>query len=56
VEVPVVLTLMGMVHTLADFITEIVIAATGVFVMLLILRGIYGVWERRTLGHVPPEG
>jgi len=55
VEVPVVLTLMGMVHTLADFIADIVIAAVGASVMLIILRGIYSVWERVTLGRGPRE-
>jgi hypothetical protein len=51
VEVPVVLTLMGMVHTLADFVADSVIAAAGAFVSLIILRGIYSVWERRALGR-----
>ena len=51
VEVPVVLTLMGMVHTLAAFIAEVALAAAGAFVTLIILRGIYRVWERRTLGR-----
>jgi len=55
VQVPVGLTLMGMVHTWADFIADIFIAAASAFVMLIILRGIYGVWERRTLGRVPRE-
>ena len=55
VQVPVVLTLMGMVHTLTDFIAHMVIAAASAFVMLIILRGIYGVWERRTIGRVPRE-
>ena len=55
----VVLTLMGMVHSLADVIAIIVTgvagAFAGTFVMLIILRGIYGVWERRTLGRGPRE-
>ena len=54
--VPVVLALMGTVHTLADFITVMVCAAAGAFLMLIIiLRGIYGVWERVTLGRGPRE-
>ena len=55
VECPVVLALMGMIHTLADLIAIIVSAAGGAFVMLLILRGIYSVWERVTLGRGPRE-
>lgn len=35
-----VLTLMGMVPTVAHFIADLVIAAGGAFVMLVILRGI----------------
>jgi hypothetical protein len=55
VEVPVVLALMGMIHTLADLIADIVSAAASAFVMLVILRGIYGRWERVTLGREPRE-
>ncbi|MDH4178998.1 MAG: hypothetical protein OEV33_00690 [Armatimonadota bacterium] len=51
----VVWTLMGMGHGLADLSGVIVGAATGVFLMLMILRGIYSVWERRTLGRGPRE-
>jgi hypothetical protein len=51
----VVWTLMSMGHGLADLILFIVGAATGVFLMLMILRGIHSVWERRTLGRVPRE-
>ncbi len=55
----VVLTLIGMVHTWADLILTITLGiiggAAGVFLILFILRGIYGVWERRTLGRAPRE-
>ncbi len=52
VVVPVVLTLGGTVHTLADFITVMVSAAAGAFLMLIvIMRRIYSVWERVTLGR-----
>jgi len=51
----VVLTLMGGGHGLADLIGVIAGAAGGVFVMLIIFRGIYGVWERVKLGHAPRE-
>jgi len=47
----VMLTLMGMVHGPADLIAGIVSCAASAFVMLLILRRIYGVWERVTLGR-----
>jgi len=55
VECPVVLALMGMVHTLADFIGDMVGAAAGAFLGLIILRGIFSVWERVTLGRAPRE-
>jgi hypothetical protein len=55
VAIPVVLMLMGGVHMLADLIGVIAAAAAGVFVMFIISRGIYGVWERVKLGHVPRE-
>jgi len=51
VEIPVVLTWMGMVPTWAAFIANMVIAGAGAFLMLMISRGIYGVWERKTLGR-----
>ena len=51
----VVLTLMGGVHGLADLIGVIAGTAGGVFVMLIILSVIYGVWERKTLGRAPRE-
>lgn len=47
----VVLTLRGMVHTPAHLIG--VIAGAAVFV--IILRAIYSVWERVTLGRTPRE-
>jgi len=56
----VVLTLMGVVNTWADLISTITIgiigAAVGTFVVFIILRRVYSVWERRTLGRVPREG
>lgn len=51
----VVLTLLGGVHTRADLIATIVITAAGAFVVIIILRGIYSVWERVKLGRVPRE-
>ena len=51
----VVLTLMGGMHGLANLIGIIVSAAAGVFVMLIIMHGIYRLWERVTLGRVPRE-
>jgi len=47
----VVLTLMGTVHTPAHLIAVIVGAAAGAAVFVSILRGIYSVWERVTLGR-----
>ncbi len=55
----VTLTLMGMIHSLADVIAIIVTGAAGafagVFVIFIILRGIYSRWERVTLGRGPRE-
>ncbi len=51
----VVLTLMGGLHGQADLIGVIASAAGGVFVMLIIFRVVYGVWERKTLGRGPRE-
>ena len=51
VEVPVVLALMGMVHTWVDFVADSVIAAGGALLALIIFRGIYGLWERKALGR-----
>lgn len=55
----VTLALLGMVRTWTDLISTITIgiigAATGTFVVLIILRSVYSLWERRTLGHVPRE-
>jgi hypothetical protein len=57
--VPVLLSLLGMELTPAHFICLIIVggasACAGVFLMLRILRGIYGAWERRTLGRGPRE-
>ena len=55
VEIPVLLMLMGGVHTLTDFIANMAIAAATAFVMVIIFRGIYARWERRTLGRGPRE-
>lgn len=52
---PVGVTLMGMVHKPADLIADAVGGGAGAFVMLIILRGIYSVWERVTLGRGPRE-
>jgi hypothetical protein len=51
VEIPVLLGLMGMVHTPAAFIAHTFLAAGGAFLAVIVLRGIYGLWERRTLGR-----
>jgi len=55
----VTLALMGMVHTWADLIFNITLGiiggAAGVSVTLIIMHGIYRLWERVTLGHVPRE-
>ena len=51
----VMLTLMGMIVSLADLIAMIVSCLAGVFLSFIVLRGIYGVWERRTLGRGPRE-
>jgi len=55
VEVPVILALMGMVPTPAAFLADMVIAALGAFVAIVLVRGVYGLWERRTLGRGPRE-
>jgi len=51
VAIPVVLMLMGGLHGLADLIGVLAAAAAGVFTMLIIMHGIYRVWERKTLGR-----
>lgn len=53
VEVEVILALKGKVHTLADLMTGVINSAAGAFMMLLILRGIFSMWERRTLTRRP---
>ena len=55
VTITAVLTLMGMVPRLANLIGVIVSGAAGAFTSLVILRGIYRVWERKTLGRAPRE-
>jgi hypothetical protein len=52
---PAVLVLMGMVRTPGDFIADMVGAVVGAFVALIILRAIYSLWERVTLGRLPRE-
>jgi hypothetical protein len=51
VGVPVILALMGMVPTPAIFLVDMVLAALGALVAIMIARGVYGAWERRTLGR-----
>jgi len=51
VLIPVIGALTGMIHTPAAFIWHMVAAAAGAFVAVIVLRGIYGLWERRTLGR-----
>lgn len=45
----------GMVQTLTDVVASVVSATVGLSVAIVILRGIYGVWERKTLGRAPRE-
>jgi hypothetical protein len=55
VVVPVELTLTGMVDTPTEFIAIIIATAASAFLMLGILRGIYRMWERATLGRAARE-
>jgi hypothetical protein len=41
----------GMVPTLTAVVLSVVSATIGLSVIIVILGGIYGVWERRTLGR-----
>jgi hypothetical protein len=51
----VVLARIGMVPTLTDVVASVVSATAGLSLVIVILRGIYSRWERRTLGRVPRE-
>jgi len=55
----VVLALLGRVHTWADITSTITFGliggAVGTVVLFIILRGIHGRWERKTLGRTPRE-
>ena len=55
VEIPVILTLMGLVPTPAAFVAYMALAAVGAFVTIIIVRGVYHLWERRALGRGPRE-
>ncbi|MBN1460155.1 MAG: hypothetical protein JXA57_11510 [Armatimonadetes bacterium] len=55
VEVPVILALMGMVPTPAAFIAYMALAAASAFLVVILSRGVYSMWERRTLGRGPRE-
>ena len=48
--VPAVLWLMGMIHSLQAYLGGAALAGGSGFVTLIIMRGIYGRWERRALG------
>jgi len=45
----------GMLQTLTAVVLSAVSATVGLSVIIVILRGIYGVWERRALGRAPRE-
>jgi hypothetical protein len=49
----------GIVRSPVELISSITVgiigATAGLFVALVIVGGIYAVWERKTLGHVPRE-
>ena len=45
----------GMVQTLTVVVASVVSATAGLSLVIVILRGIYSRWERRTLGRVPRE-
>ena len=51
----VVLMLMGMVASLAELIAVVVSSFIGVVLAIIILRGVYALWERRALGRGPRE-
>jgi len=47
----VMLARFGMAQTLTEVAASVVSATAGLFVTIVVLRGIYGLWERRTLGR-----
>lgn len=49
-EIPAILWLMGMVRSLNGYLGMALLAGGSGLVMLMVLRGIYRRWERRTLG------
>jgi hypothetical protein len=51
IEIPLILILLGMVHSLTDFITDAICAAVGAFVTFIFMQSIYSLWEHRTLGR-----
>ena len=46
-----VVALLGMVRSWTDAVSVLLAGAAGAFVLLVVLRGIYGLWRRRTLGR-----
>ena len=50
-EIPALMWLMGDIHTLPQFLFQAALAGGAAAVMLLIMRAIYGNWERRALGQ-----
>jgi hypothetical protein len=52
----VMLARMGMAQTFPDVAASVVSATAGLSLAIVIGRGIYARWERRTLGCVPREG
>jgi len=49
----VTLARIGMVQTLTDVVASVVSATAGLLLSIVILRSIYTLWERATLGRVP---
>lgn len=50
-EIPALMWLMGDIHTLPQFLFQAALAGGAAAAMLLIMRAIYGKWERRALGQ-----
>lgn len=55
VELPLLGTLTGMIHTPVAFIAGVFLTGGSAFLSVIALRGIYRAWERRTLGRAPRE-
>jgi hypothetical protein len=46
---------MGIAQTFTDVAAGVVSATVGFSLFIIIFRGIYGLWERKTLGRAPRE-